>query len=155
MKKKFLPAPFFLYISAFFFNTQRLDQKQGIIELVYTGDQSKPFPVMIFHLPGSIDTKYDSTTVYKFEIAEKSFEKIQKSIEKKRNVQTDSVFYSPYEITVYCNNKTTITSILYFSEVRQIFNDIENQIKNTNLGEEIRKRMCKVLSRLQYEIKSN
>ena len=72
----------FLYFSVGLFlinfGDERLDK--GYIRIEFGADPAKPFPVITFYLPQSIDTSYKEDHIHNIEISESEFSLIRKII---------------------------------------------------------------------------
>ena len=73
----------FLFISVWFFflinfGEKRLDK--GYIRIEFGADPAKPFPVITFYLPQSIDTSYKEDHIHNIEISKSEFSLIRKII---------------------------------------------------------------------------
>ena len=124
----------------------------GIIELVYTGDPSKPFPVLIFHLPGSLDTRYDSTDVHKFEISEEGFTQVRESLCIDNPMIQDTVLLSSYLFVVIRNGETSVFSTVHLKRIRMVFEKIGNQYKDSEIRKKVSDQLNSIIGRLQYEL---
>jgi len=124
------------------------------IELVYTGDQSKPFPVVVFYLPGTINTTYDSTLVHKVEITDQAFRNIKKNIMGTKKFPEDSILASPYEFRIVINGEVNVVSILNLKKINKIFQTIINEFKSFGKRKKVTELLNSIKSRLRYEVVS-
>jgi len=149
MKTKIFSFILPLFIVIFF--QAKKNSEQGIIRLMYTGDYSKPYPVVILRLPGTLDTVDIDTWKLEFEIAEIGFEQIKKATEEKK-IYTDSVLSSPYRIEIYTNGETSIFLTPYLRRIRTIFYTIVNQLNDIERKEALSE-FNSILTRLKFDNK--
>ena|SRR5260221_11095276 len=119
----------------------------GIIRLMYTGDYSKPYPVVILHLPGIIDTAKIDAWKLEYEINETGFEEIRKSVEQRSIIPMDGMLLASYRIEVCTNGETWILLTQYLSRIRQIFDTVLNQLDESKKTE-AKAKFAELLERL-------
>jgi len=118
----------FFLLSIFIFNEDNSNKEY--ISLVYTGDQLKPYPVLVFYLPGYKGKEVEDFFVHKFEINEKQFEDIRKVTEEREDLLRDTTLASSYKLTFIYNGETTIFSTIFLDRLKKIFQTILDEFND-------------------------
>lgn len=122
----------------------------GVIELVFSGNQSKSIPIIIFST-SEINNKYDSTLVYKFKVSCEQFKSIRKAIEKNRQVVDDTILKHPYDFNIFSAEASKIVSVYSLKKIREISKEIDQEFKSFRKSSEIEDVFRVVVSSLKYE----
>jgi len=134
--KKYLWLVAFLTI--FFTSFRNANQDKCSVRLEYSGDASKPFPIIIFYTSGSIDTTHANnsadTTIEMFfarriEISESEFNDVNKSIKNIAFISSPPVLRDSFAITIQKNNQKKIYFSSSVSEINQTFDSVITQLK--------------------------
>lgn len=143
---------FFLFI-VFFISAFEQKPNENYIKLQYNGDRSKPYSKILLYMKGSNEPKTDTLFTYKLEISKESFEIIENSINERKNIIKDSSLIKPYsyEFIVSHNGETMILLTPYLTTIRNLFNVIKNQIKNSNKQLRVKELLDDIISRLKYD----
>jgi hypothetical protein len=154
MKSRILSAVISICILKTFTGSKNLNH--GYIQLIYLADISKPYPILIFYLPGTSDSAYKNFYHYRFEITEEAFKEIKKTIENTK-VSKDSILEHSYEyqFTIVINDETSVFFAPYFSRIRQVFQTIATQIKDPTIQNRVRLQLDDIIFRLKGDIKLN
>lgn len=112
---------------------------QGYIRCEWTGDLTKPIPVVYFFLKGISDTILNGTPQERIfrtgvEVSESKFLEISKIIANYRIGITDSSLKlsGEYQFTLVYNGEKTVAIKTDWSNVKVIFKSILVQFKNSN-----------------------
>lgn len=114
-------------ISIFVLSTSFIETEKGYVQIKYFGEPSKPYPVIQFFLPGSIDTTYEKYPVHKFPVNQSQFDSIV--MISKENIRNSAVDILPdlVEITVDKNGQREFFVTRDKNEIRKAFDRISKQ----------------------------
>lgn len=96
----------------------------GYIKLQYFGEVSKPYPIITFYLPESIDTSYENFYIYKIPVTNSEFDSIQNAVEHNAFDSTTSTLPDLFEFTIVKNNIKKSFRTRDKESVGKIFNKI-------------------------------
>lgn len=141
----------FSFFLCFFFPSSELLQKD-FIEMKYTGESSKPYPVIMFGLPGSLDTENVKFYVHKFEISKKGLDEIRHVTENRQDILRDTVLESTFQVSFVGDGESTIFVTTYLSRVREIFQISLLQFQNDPSSQtRLKKQLDNIISRMEID----
>jgi hypothetical protein len=151
MKNKMLSVFLPLLIITSSFNEKKIEP--GYIKFQYNGDQSKPYPRILFYLPGSTEPLVDSISTDKLEISKAGFEAIRQAIEVRKGIPRDSALKDDYSYQFLVSNsgETTIFLTPYLPRIRDIFYVVSNQLKTSENEMRMKKELQSLLNRIMYD----
>jgi hypothetical protein len=149
MKRIFLIALYFFPTLFFELNAQ---QSTGpSIELLYEGSRSRQVQIVIFHLPGVVNTIYGSTDVKKIEVSEMTYRNIEKRVKVVEKYSGDSLLHSPYEFIIRNGNGVLVVSTFSLTNIREVFRDITNEFKANRKQKLVKEVLSYVFKCLEIE----
>src|SRR5205085_7358939 len=110
---------FFLQIVICALSFAQSNANHGYVKIEYAGEIDKPFDILFFYLPGSIDTSYENFYIYKFEVTNSEFNNICKSIEERRHESNDTLEFG-FQFTICREGEKMILLTKYLSTVKTI-----------------------------------
>lgn len=146
----------FTIVFAFFFISARpINSDNGYIELKYLGESSKPFSVVTFYLPGSIDTAYEEFYIHKFEVTEIQFDSIEAICDKNIHNSTSDILPDLFEITIVRDEKKKSLLTRDKNELKKMFDSIRRQFNNCDKEKLAKITLIDFQRRLGIAINSN
>lgn len=126
---------------------KKAEADTGYIRIEYLGEHSKPYPVVIFYLPNSIDTAYEQFYIYKIATDAGEFEEMQKGINVQDKNDT-SLMPNPCSFTVVKNGKGKVIFNRYKNSVKSVFKEITSVFKDSVKQKSVNECLNNLLSRL-------
>ena len=123
------------------------------VKLEYTGESDKPYPIVIFYLPNTIDTAYEPF-VEKIEVNGMQFKSIINSIENKKEPNQSAVLTGPFRFTITKDQKAKYLTTTNKAAVEGIFLNIIKSFHEPQKTE-IYQRMKPLITRLSLSINTN
>lgn len=122
------------------------------IVMQYSGEGSKPNPIIFLYLKNARDLLPDNFITDKYEISKFEFDSIKYKLLNSKVSSVDTILKSSYEVVFSDGGENTVFSTAYLSRYRQIIELVLHLLeKSPKIHERIKKRSETFISRLGYE----
>jgi hypothetical protein len=121
-------------ILASLFIVPNVQKKETVsyIMIQYTGDVSKPYPVIIFNCNAKFDSTYESVFVHKFQVNEAELCTLEQIVSQKEIPITSDILPDPMAIQIVINQKDTALYLRQKLFVSKLFYQLGKQFKGSD-----------------------
>lgn len=141
-----------LIVGVFGFIKENDTRSDTHIVMQYSGEGSKPNPIIFLYLKNARDLLPDNFITDKYEISKLEFDTIKYNILNSKISSIDTILKSSYEVVFTEGGETTVFSTAYLSRYRQIIELVLHLLeKSPKIHERVKKRSETFISRLGYE----